>query len=29
MKIAMRARGETEGRWRKVVDRNYRDEAHL
>ena len=27
MKIAMRAKGKTEGRWKKVVDRNYRDEA--
>lgn len=29
MKIAMRAREGEESRWKKVVDRNYRDEAHL
>jgi len=28
MKIAMRAKADTEG-WKKVMDRNYRDEAHL
>ena len=29
MKIAMRAKGNTEERWRRVRDSNYRDEAHL
>ncbi len=29
MKIAMRAKGNAEGRWKKMADRSYRDEAHL